>query len=80
MVRPKTNESRAAKLEQGYAQKSFLLPPSALADLAALVKRDDSSEVDAVTLALRLARGKNAEPSNAELAAMVTRRLTGKKP
>jgi len=72
----RASESRAAKLAAGYVSKSLLLPPSAADDLAALVERDDCSEAEAIEAALRVARDRNAEPSNAELARMVSRRLT----
>jgi len=75
----RAQDARAAKLAAGYVAKSLLLPPAAAADLAALVERDGGSEVEAVTRALRIARDRNAEPSNAELAALVARRLTGAK-
>ena len=67
--------SKATKLASGYVRKDMLLPPDAAADLAALVERDNCAEVDAVASALRLARARNSEPSNAELARMVARRL-----
>jgi len=51
-------ESRAAKLAAGYASKTYLLPPAALAHLATLTARDDVAEAEAVTRALALA----AEP------------------
>jgi hypothetical protein len=75
----RATESRAAKLAAGYVAKSWLLPPAAAADLAALIERDGCSETEAVTRALRVARDRHAEPSNAELAAMVARRLKGSK-
>lgn len=71
----RAKESRAAKLAAGYVAKSLLLPPQAAADLAALVERDGCAEAEAVAAALRVARDRNAEPTNAELAAMVARRL-----
>lgn len=75
----RAQDARAAKLAAGYVSKSLLLPPAAVADLAALIKRDGGSEVETVARALRLSRDRNAEPSNAELAALVARRLTGAK-
>lgn len=74
----RAKDARAAKLAAGYMAKSLLLPPEAAADLAALVERDGCAEVEAVARALRLARDRNAEPTNEELAALVSRRLRGK--
>lgn len=71
----RAKDARAAKLAAGYVAKSLLLPPAAAADLAALVERDNCAEVEAIASALRLARDRNSEPSNAELARMVARRL-----
>lgn len=71
----RAQESRAAKLAAGYVSKSLLLAPGAAADLAAIVERDGCTDAEAIESALRLARSKNAEPSNAELARMVARRL-----
>jgi len=72
----RAQESKAAKLAAGYVRKDLLLPPDAAADLAALIERDDCTEAEAIEAALRIARDRNAEPSNAELARMVARRLT----
>jgi hypothetical protein len=83
-ARPKSGSdrasaSRAAKLAAGYVSKTMLLAPAAAANLAALIERDECSETEAVEAALRLARDRNSEPSNAELASMVARRLTGRR-
>lgn len=67
--------SRAAKLAAGYVSKSLLLAPAAAADLAALIERDECTEAEAIETALRFARDRNSEPSNADLARMVARRL-----
>lgn len=71
----RASASRAAKLAAGYVSKSLLLRPSAAADLAALIERDECTEAEAIEAALRVARSRNAEPSNAELARLVARRL-----
>jgi len=71
----RASASRAAKLAAGYVSKSVLLAPAAAADLAALIERDECTEAEAIETALRLARSRNAEPSNAELARLVARRL-----
>lgn len=71
----RATDRRADLIKQGWAQKNWLLPPAALADLAALTERDGSTEAEAVAKALRVARDRKAEPTNAELAAMVSRRL-----
>lgn len=71
----RATESRAAKLAAGYVSKSLLLAPAAAADLAAIVERDECTETEAIEAALRQARSRNAEPSNAELARLVARRL-----
>jgi hypothetical protein len=70
-------ESKAARLAAGYVRKDLLLPPAAAADLAALTERDECTEAEAIEAALRVARGRNAEPSNTELARLVARRLKG---
>lgn len=51
----RATESRANKKAAGYGSKTFLLPPAALADLAALAARDGLSETDAVAAALAVA-------------------------
>ena len=71
----RAKDARTAKLAAGYVAKSLLLPPAAAADLAAVVDRDECSEAEAIEAALRLLRSRNAEPSNAELARLVKRRL-----
>lgn len=67
-------ESKAAKLANGYVRKDLLLPPAAAIDLATFAKGFDS-EADAIAAALRVACDPKAEPSNAELARLVSRRL-----
>lgn len=71
------NESRDAKLAQGWAQKGFLLPPRALADLAAAVKRDGGTEAEAVARALaQLAKGDSVDAiPNSRLIKLVAKRL-----
>lgn len=75
----RAQESRAAKIAAGYAAKSYLLPPQAIKDLARITERDGCSEVEAVESALAVLAASNREPSNAQLAALVTRRLKGLK-
>jgi hypothetical protein len=71
----RTAQSRAAKIAEGYVQKNFLLPPEALAALAWIKKRDGGTETEAVERALAALAKPGREPSNAELARLVARRL-----
>lgn len=71
----RATESRAAKLAAGFAAKSYLLSPRALSDLERITARDGCSETEAVEAALAVLAKSNREPSNAQLAAMVARRL-----
>jgi hypothetical protein len=71
----RTAESRAAKIAAGYAQKNFLLRPAALADLERITTRDGCTETEAIERALAALARPGREPSNAELAALVARRL-----
>ena len=73
----RTAERRAELIAKGWKQKNYLLSPKALADLAAVKVRDGGDEVAIVERALAVLRDRNSEPSNAELAALVARRLKG---
>lgn len=78
MAKPSTrtkNESRAAKVAQGYVQKAWLLSPGALKALAKITRRDGTTETDAVARALDAYANPDLEPSNDELVAMVKARL-----
>lgn len=75
MARAKTNESRAAKLKKGYAQKAWLVSPAGLRALAAICRRDDITETEAVERALTAYGMGRSEPSIDELLTMLRRRL-----
>lgn len=69
------NESRAAKLAKGYAQKAFLLPPAAIKALDRIAARDGVTDTEAVARAIEAYASETNEISNAELVRLVSRRL-----
>ncbi len=75
MAKKAVNESRAAKLAKGFAQKAWLLPPEALRDLAAITKREGCNETEAVVRALAALASPTDEPSNRELIRLLGARL-----
>lgn len=77
----RTAKSRAARIAAGYVQKNWLLSPAALRDLDHITARDGGTETGAVERALAALARPGKEPSNAELARLVARRLaTAKEP
>lgn len=75
MARAKTNESRAAKLAKGYAQKAWLVSPAGQRALAAICRRDDITETEAMERAFAAYASPRSELTAEELLALLKRRI-----